>query len=87
MAANLTPQYLEAEAKYRAAKTPAEELAALEEMWRRAAQAQIFREDPGRAEEETLRGAQGAAGRRTKTRRGEGRSVQYSQIGWPARWC
>jgi hypothetical protein len=34
MAANLTPQYLEAEAKYRAAKTPAEQLAALEEMWR-----------------------------------------------------
>jgi ribosome-interacting GTPase 1 len=34
MAANLTPQYLEAEAGYRAAKTPAEKLAALEEMWR-----------------------------------------------------
>ena len=34
MAANLTPQYLEAEEKYRAAKTPAEQLAALEEMWR-----------------------------------------------------
>ncbi len=34
MAANLTPQYLEAEAKYRAAKTPEEKLAALEEMWR-----------------------------------------------------
>ena len=34
MAANLTPQYLEAEAKYRAAKTPADKLAALEEMWR-----------------------------------------------------
>lgn len=34
MAANLTPQYLVAEAKYRAARTPAEELAALEEMWR-----------------------------------------------------
>jgi ribosome-interacting GTPase 1 len=34
MAANLTPQYLEAEAKYRAAKTPEEQLAALEEMWR-----------------------------------------------------
>lgn len=34
MAANLTPQYLAAEARYRAAKTPAEELAALEEMWR-----------------------------------------------------
>jgi ribosome-interacting GTPase 1 len=34
MAANLTPQYHEAEARYRAAKTPAEELAALEEMWR-----------------------------------------------------
>jgi ribosome-interacting GTPase 1 len=34
MAANLTPQYLEAEARYRAAKTPAEKLAALEEMWR-----------------------------------------------------
>jgi ribosome-interacting GTPase 1 len=34
MAANLTPQYREAEAKYRAAKTPEEKLAALEEMWR-----------------------------------------------------
>jgi ribosome-interacting GTPase 1 len=34
MAANLTPQYLEAEAKYRAARTPEEKLAALEEMWR-----------------------------------------------------
>lgn len=34
MAANLTPQYLEAEARYRAARTPAEKLAALEEMWR-----------------------------------------------------
>jgi len=34
MAANLTPQYLEAEAKYRVAKTPEEKLAALEEMWR-----------------------------------------------------
>jgi len=34
MAANLTPQYHEAEAKYRAATTPEEELAALEEMWR-----------------------------------------------------
>lgn len=34
MAANLTPQYHEAEARYRAAKTPEEELAALEEMWR-----------------------------------------------------
>ena len=34
MAANLTPQYHEAEAKYRAAKTPEEKLAALEEMWR-----------------------------------------------------
>ncbi len=34
MAANLTPQYLEAESKYRAAKTPNEQLAALEEMWR-----------------------------------------------------
>jgi len=34
MAANLTPQYLEAEARYRAAKTPDEKLAALEEMWR-----------------------------------------------------
>jgi len=34
MAANLTPQYLEAEARYRAAKTPEEKLAALEEMWR-----------------------------------------------------
>jgi ribosome-interacting GTPase 1 len=34
MPANLTPQYLEAEAKYRAAKTPEEQLAALEEMWR-----------------------------------------------------
>ncbi len=34
MAANLTPQYLEAEARYRAAKTPEEQLAALEEMWR-----------------------------------------------------
>jgi ribosome-interacting GTPase 1 len=34
MAANLTPQYLDAEEKYRAAKTPEEKLAALEEMWR-----------------------------------------------------
>ena len=34
MAANLTPQYLEAEAKYRAAKTPEEKLTTLEEMWR-----------------------------------------------------
>lgn len=34
MAANLTPQYLEAEAKYREARTPEEKLAALEEMWR-----------------------------------------------------
>ncbi|MEW6250685.1 MAG: GTPase [Planctomycetota bacterium] len=34
MAANLTPQYLEAEARYRAARTPDEQLAALEEMWR-----------------------------------------------------
>jgi ribosome-interacting GTPase 1 len=34
MAANLTPQYLEAEARYRAARTPEEKLAALEEMWR-----------------------------------------------------
>ncbi len=34
MALNLTPQYHEADAKYRAAKTPEEKLAALEEMWR-----------------------------------------------------
>jgi ribosome-interacting GTPase 1 len=34
MPANLTPQYLQAEARHRAAKTPAEKLAALEEMWR-----------------------------------------------------
>jgi len=34
MAANLTPQYHEADAKYRAATTPEEKLAALEEMWR-----------------------------------------------------
>jgi len=34
MAANLTPQYLEAEARYRAARTPEEKLVALEEMWR-----------------------------------------------------
>jgi len=34
MAANLTPMYLAAEAKYRAAKTPEDKLAALEEMWR-----------------------------------------------------
>jgi ribosome-interacting GTPase 1 len=34
MAANLTPQYREAEARYRAAHTPEEVLAALEEMWR-----------------------------------------------------
>ena len=34
MAANLTPQYHDAEAKYRAAGTPEEKLAALEEMWR-----------------------------------------------------
>jgi len=34
MAANLTPQYHEAEARYRAATTPEEKLAALEEMWR-----------------------------------------------------
>ena len=34
MAANLTPQYHDAEAKYRAAGTLEEKLAALEEMWR-----------------------------------------------------
>ena len=34
MALNLTPQYHEADAKYRAAGTPEEKLAALEEMWR-----------------------------------------------------
>ncbi|HUN82464.1 MAG TPA: GTPase [Phycisphaerae bacterium] len=34
MAANLTPQYHEAEARYRGANSPEEELAALEEMWR-----------------------------------------------------
>lgn len=34
MAANLTPQYLDAEERYRAARTPEEKLAALEEMWR-----------------------------------------------------
>ena len=34
MALNLTPQYHEADAKYRAATTPEEKLAALEEMWR-----------------------------------------------------
>jgi len=34
MPANLTPQYREAEARYRAAQTPSEQLAALEEMWR-----------------------------------------------------
>lgn len=34
MAANLTPQYLDAEERYRAAKTPEDKLAALEEMWR-----------------------------------------------------
>jgi uncharacterized protein len=34
MAANLTPQYHEAETRYRAAQTPEEQLAALEEMWR-----------------------------------------------------
>lgn len=34
MTLNLTPQYREADAKYRAAKTPEEKLAALEEMWR-----------------------------------------------------
>ncbi len=34
MAVNLTPQYHEADAKYRSAKTPEEKLAALEEMWR-----------------------------------------------------
>ncbi|MEP0845473.1 MAG: 50S ribosome-binding GTPase [Phycisphaerae bacterium] len=34
MAANLTPQYHEAEARYRAARTPEEKVAALEEMWR-----------------------------------------------------
>ena len=34
MAANLTPQYLAAEARYRAATTPEDKLAALEEMWR-----------------------------------------------------
>lgn len=34
MAANLTPQYHEAEARYRAARTPEEKLAGLEEMWR-----------------------------------------------------
>ena len=34
MAANLTPQYHAAEARYKAATTPDEQLAALEEMWR-----------------------------------------------------
>jgi len=34
MTANLTPQYHEAEARYKAATTPEEKLAALEEMWR-----------------------------------------------------
>ena len=34
MAANLTPQYLQAEEAYRAARTPEERLAALEQMWR-----------------------------------------------------
>lgn len=34
MAANLTPQYREAEARFRAAQGPDERLAALEEMWR-----------------------------------------------------
>lgn len=34
MALNLTPQFHEADARYRAAKTPEEKLAALEEMWR-----------------------------------------------------
>jgi ribosome-interacting GTPase 1 len=34
MAVNLTPMYHEADAKYRAARTPEEKLAALEEMWR-----------------------------------------------------
>jgi ribosome-interacting GTPase 1 len=33
MPANLTPQYLEAERKYRLAKEPEEKLAALREMW------------------------------------------------------
>ncbi|UCE61036.1 MAG: 50S ribosome-binding GTPase [Phycisphaerales bacterium] len=34
MTLNLTPQYREADAKYRVAQTPEEKLAALEEMWR-----------------------------------------------------
>ncbi|MCH7871470.1 MAG: TGS domain-containing protein [Planctomycetes bacterium] len=34
MALNLTPQYHSADAKYRAARTPEDKLAALEEMWR-----------------------------------------------------
>ncbi len=34
MPANLTPQYQAADARYRAAQTPEEQLAALEEMWR-----------------------------------------------------
>ncbi|MCP4592876.1 MAG: TGS domain-containing protein [bacterium] len=34
MALNLTPQYHDADARYRAAQTPQEKLAALEEMWR-----------------------------------------------------
>ncbi len=34
MAANLTPQYHEADTRYRAATTPEEKLAALEDMWR-----------------------------------------------------
>ncbi|MBU0639534.1 MAG: 50S ribosome-binding GTPase [Planctomycetes bacterium] len=34
MTLNLTPQYHEADARYRAARTPAERLAALEDMWR-----------------------------------------------------
>ena len=34
MALNLTPQYHEADRKYREARTPAEQIAALEEMLR-----------------------------------------------------
>jgi hypothetical protein len=34
VATNLALQYLKAEARYQAAKTPEEELAGLEEMWR-----------------------------------------------------
>ena len=56
MAANLTPQYLEAEAEYKKAQTPEEQLACLKKMWPLRAQAQGQREAAGRAQDQDQRG-------------------------------